>query len=34
MMSPAEHKLFVGAGHIPQIEKPDEFVHIISEFQN
>ncbi len=32
MIPNAEFKLFVGAGHMPQIEKPDEFTKIVSEF--
>jgi pimeloyl-ACP methyl ester carboxylesterase len=32
MMPNAEFKLFAGAGHMPQIEKPQEFVYVVSEF--
>ncbi len=32
MIPNAEFKLFVGAGHIPQIEKPDEFAEKVIEF--
>jgi 3-oxoadipate enol-lactonase len=32
MIPNTEFKLFVGAGHMPQIEKPDEFVRIVSKF--
>ncbi|MBN8658685.1 MAG: alpha/beta fold hydrolase [Anaerolineae bacterium] len=32
MISNAEFKLFTGAGHMPQVEKPDEFAKIVSEF--
>ncbi|MFN8433441.1 MAG: alpha/beta hydrolase [Anaerolineales bacterium] len=32
MIPNAEFKLFVGAGHMPQIEKPDEFVKHVVEF--
>jgi pimeloyl-ACP methyl ester carboxylesterase len=32
MMPRAEFRLFGGAGHMPQIEKPDEFVKIVSGF--
>ena len=32
MIPNAEFKLFMGAGHMPQIEKPDEFVEKVVEF--
>lgn len=32
MIPNAEFKLFMGAGHMPQIEKPDEFVKKVVEF--
>ncbi len=32
MIPNAELKLFAGAGHMPQIEKPDEFVKNVVEF--
>ena len=32
MIPNAEFKLFKGAGHMPQIEKPDEFVEKVVEF--
>ena len=32
MIPNAEFKLFVGAGHMPQIEKPDEFVRVVMDF--
>ena len=34
MIPNAEFKLFVGAGHMPQIEKPDEFVKNVNGFLN
>ncbi len=34
MIPNAEFQLFSGAGHMPQIEKPDEFVKYIVEFFN
>lgn len=32
MIPNAEFNLFVGAGHMPQIEKPDEFVRVVMDF--
>lgn len=32
MIPNAEFKLFAGAGHMPQIEKPDEFVRVVMDF--
>lgn len=34
MIPNSEFKLFVGAGHMPQIEKPDEFVKNVNRFLN
>ena len=34
MIPNAEFKLFVGAGHMPQIEKPDEFAKSVNGFLN
>ena len=32
MMPNAEFQLFTGAGHMPQIEKPEKFVEAVNEF--
>jgi len=32
MIPNAEFKLFAGAGHMPQIEKPEEFVRVVIDF--